>query len=157
MKKLLKGLTSYDEDIRKKAAAALVELGDGAFDAVAAMLEHPVARWEAVSLITVLSPARSVGYLVRIVNSNRELSVREREHEKKYFRIRAIESLGDLGQRRPEGILAVFAQEKVEEALGYFIDPAHPHLHEEVIAAVVKALERIDTPAARQALARWQN
>ena len=153
---LLEGLKSYDDFTRKRSIDGLSKLGEKVFDHVASLRQHEVARWEVLSLLPRLSPRCSLPYLLEAVNYKREKSVQEQEHAKKYFRMKAIEELGKLGTRATPEILSLFAKHQVEDALYYFIDPAHPHLEEEVIEAVLKALKQIPTPQAKKMLEHWE-
>ncbi|BBM87272.1 HEAT repeat domain-containing protein [Candidatus Uabimicrobium amorphum] len=150
-------LTSYDENVREQAVKELKELGASAFDDVAKLLEHEVAKWEVVRLLPVLSPPKAIPFLLKVVNHNREICSREHEHAKKYFRICAIEQFGKLGEGATKEILTLFAQHKVEECLGYFIHPQSPHLHHEVVDAVIKSLKQISTPRALKFIKDWEN
>jgi len=154
--KWINDLREHNEVAAKKAVTALEETGEQCFEAVAELLLDPVGKWHAVPLLMRLSPARAVPLLLEIINRNRENSVMVKEHSKKYIRIKAINALGAERVCGNSELEELYMKHQVVEDLGYFIDPAHPHKHKEVIFAVEKALGKIDTNQAQAVLKRWR-
>ena len=156
MQDLLDDLKSLDDGARRKAVETLVELGEPVFDEAKALLDHEVAKWEVLSLLPLLSPERAIPILLEYVCHNREVSTQMREHAKKYIRIKAIEELGYLAARKDSQIDSLLAANNVVEGLTYFIDPEHPHMHEEVRFAVIKALREFKGKPAKEKVKLWE-
>lgn len=152
MENWIAALKEHNETACKKASIALEQRGEECFEAVVELLEHPIGKWHAIPLLMRLSPARAIPYLLDIVNRDRENSVRFKEHSRKYIRIKAINVLGSVGVRDNTELESLYTEYQVVDTLGYFIDLAHPHKHDEVIFAVKKALAVIGTDRARNIL-----
>ncbi|MDM8556606.1 hypothetical protein QUF75_17915 [Desulfococcaceae bacterium HSG7] len=122
------------------------------------LIDHPVAKWEVLALLPLLDDpveAIPIPRLIDIVTYNREIATKGREHQKKYIRIKAIQELGDMAGRGDPKVCHLLEEQGAPEALAYFIDPKHPHKHQEVREAVVIALKQFDSEEAREKVLDW--
>ncbi len=60
-----------------------------------------------------------------------------------------------MAGRGDPDVCHLLEEQGVPEALAYFIDPKHPHLHQEVTDAVVVALKQFDSEDARERMLAW--
>ncbi len=147
---LLHKLKSLDDDVRAQAAARILKAGQPIAEKLCSLLDHPVAKWEVLALLPLLDPVEAIPRLLNIVTYNREIATKGREHQKKYIRIKAIQELGDMAGRGDPDVCHLLEEQGVPEALAYFIDPKHPHKHQEVTDAVIIALKQFDSEEARE-------
>ena len=155
--KLLHKLKSLDDDIRAQAAALILKAGKPIAEKLCSLLDHPVAKWEVLTLLPLLDPPKAIPKLLNIVSYNREIATKGREHQKKYIRIKAIQELGNMAGRGETDVCRLLEEHRVLEALAYFIDLKHPHLHQEVTDAVVTALMQFESDEAREKVLAWTN
>ena len=153
--KLLHKLKSLDDSVRAQAAARILKAGQPIADKLCGLLDHPVAKWEVLALLPLLDPAKAIPRLLNIVSYNREAATKGREHQKKYIRIKAIQELGNMAGRGESEVCHLLEEQGAPEALAYFIDPKHPHKHQEVTDAVVIALKQFDSEEAREKVLAW--
>ncbi|MDM8544831.1 hypothetical protein QUF90_27505 [Desulfococcaceae bacterium HSG9] len=148
-------LKSLDDDVRAQAAAGILKAGQPIAEKLCGLIDHPVAKWEVLALLPLLDPVEAIPRLLDIVTYNREIATKGREHQKKYIRIKAIQELGDMAGRGDSKVCHLLEEQGAPEALAYFIDPKHPHKHQEVREAVVIALKQFDSKEAREKVLAW--